>query len=613
MSAKQNKGGQAGRTISQTTPTQDATEQLSLYVTNLDCAHDAAALRRAMEETSGISGVEVRPGAGSVTIHFHPTQTAPELIRQALIGAGFAPRESLESDGPPPPWRNAKVLTSVASGALLLLGWICGLLGTPELLVTGVFLVAMALGGYFFGREALEALVFEREIGIELLMSVAAVVAAALGQPGEGAMLVFLYSISEAAEGYTVAKTRSAIRALMKLAPRTALVRREDREVEVPVEQLVPGDVFLVRPGQSIATDGVIETGQSAVNEASVTGESMPVEKRGGEGVLAGTLNGQGALEVRATKSFADNTLSRIIRLVEEAQERKGRSQRFVERFGRRYSPAVLAIGAAIAIGPPLIAAAAWTEWIARATVFVVAAAPCALAISIPITLVAALGTGARRGVLIKGGVHLEELARVRVVALDKTGTLTQGEPELTDVVVLGLPSGSVGLRDENRVLAAAAGIERWSEHPLARAIVRGADQRGVQAVAATEFRSHMAAGAEALVEGQRLFVGSPRLFKHELEAMTPEAQREVSRLEEEGKTVVLLGEQRCAWAVLALRDNLREDARPALDALRDLRYRAHHHVDRRQPAHGVGHRARGRNRRSLRRTEAGGESSEDP
>jgi Cd2+/Zn2+-exporting ATPase len=215
------------------------------------------------------------------------------------------------------------------------------------------------------------------------------------------------------------------------------------------------------------------------------------------------------------------------------------------------------------------VAAESWTEWIMRATVFIVAAAPCALAISIPITLVAALGTAARKGVLIKGGVHLEELARIRVVALDKTGTLTRGEPELTDVVVLD--SAPEEHRSETALLAAAAGIERWSEHPLARAIVRGAEQRGASAAIATRFRSHTAAGAEALVQGRRVLVGSPTLFRDDLEALTSEVDGQVQRLQEEGKTVVLVGEHGSAWAVLALRDNLRDDARPAIEALRSL------------------------------------------
>ena len=544
--------------------------KVDVRVENLDCEHDARALRRALEKSLGLAEVDVRLSSGTVTVRFDPAKTSPDGIRQRLQEAGFPPREmSRPSEQLPPPWRNAKVVTSTTSGLLLLGGWVSSLDGTSDAVSVSLCLLAMAIGGYFFGREALEDLVFERTVGIELLMSVAAVVAATLGQPIEGAMLVFLYSISEAAEGYTSEKTRSAVRALMKLAPRTAVVRRDGAEVEVQVEELSPGDIFLVRPGHSIATDGTVESGSSSLNEAPVTGESMPVERQPGDQVLAGTINGEGALEVRATKTFAENTLSRIIRMVEEAQERKGKSQRFVERFGKRYSPAVLAIGFAVALLPPLVAAASWSEWITRATVFIVAAAPCALAISVPITLVAALGTGARKGVLIKGGVHLEELARVRVVALDKTGTLTRGEPELTDVIVLS--SAPAAFRSEEALLAVAAGVERWSEHPLARAIVRAAEARGLAAVEAIEFQSHTGAGAEAKVEGRGIIIGSRAWFGDNADRIGSDTTDVVECLQDEGKTVVLVGERGAAWGVLALRDNLRKNASSAVDALRTL------------------------------------------
>ena len=548
---------------------QPVTERWSVRLANLDCEHDAASLRGGLATAPGVVEVEAQPASGRLVVVFARAQTSRDELRVLLTGLGFPPQKSDEPTGPPPPWRNPKVITSVTSGVLLLGGWLVALAGAPPPFSAALYAAAILIGGYYFGREALEELLFEREIGIELLMSTAAVVAALMGQVGEGAMLAFLYSISEAAEGYTTEKTRAALRALMKLVPKTAVVRRDGSEAEIPVEEVVPGDIFLVRPGQSVATDGVIETGSSGVNEAPVTGESMPVEKGLGATVLAGTINGEGALEVRATKAFAENTLSRIIRMVEEAQERKGKSQRFVERFGRVYSPAVLALGAALAVLPPLLAAASWQEWLTRATVFVVAAAPCALAISIPITLVAALGTGARHGVLIKGGIHLEELGRVRVVALDKTGTLTRGEPEVTNVVVCETAPEAYG--SESQLLAAAAGVERWSEHPLARAIVRGAEARGSRPAATTEFRSHTGAGAEAVLGGRRVLIGSPSFLADALRGAGPEADAAVQRLEGEGKTVVLVGEPGRAWGLLALRDNLRENARGAIAALAGL------------------------------------------
>ncbi|WP_223248315.1 heavy metal translocating P-type ATPase, partial [Sulfurirhabdus autotrophica] len=364
----------------------------------------------------------------------------------------------------PSPWRNPQVVTSVTSGLLLLFGFAGGYAGLPLPFQTIIYLIAVVTGGYYFGREAFESLVQEREIGIEMLMATAAIIAGLMGQWAEAAMLVFLYSISEAAEGYTAERARNAIRALMDLAPKTALVLRENQELRIPVEQLRVGDLFIVLPGEAIATDGDVTGGRSNVNQAPVTGESLPVEKVVGAKVFAATINGEGSLTVRATKTFADNTLSRIIHLVEEAQASKGRSQRFIERFGKRYSPSVLAAGVLIAVLPPLFGLP-WQEWLLRATVFIVAAAPCALVISIPITLVAAIGTAGRNGILMKGGVHMENLAKVRVIAMDKTGTLTLGRPEVTDIVALNGYS-------EVLILAGAAALESRSQHPLAQAIL---------------------------------------------------------------------------------------------------------------------------------------------
>ncbi len=549
--------------------TDDKSGQLDLRVANLDCHQDESALRRAMQPVTGVEGIDVRPTSGSVKLRFDPHQTTAEELRRKLAEAGFPPRASGGLERPPPPWRNAKVVTSALSGLLLLAGWILSLAGIPAEISVALYLGAIGVGGYFFGSEAARGLVLEREIGVELLMSIAAVVAAVMGAPGEGAMLVFLYSISEAAEGYTAERTRSAVRALMDLAPRTALVRRDGVEVEVAVDEVRPGDVFLVRPGESIATDGVILSGRSAVNEAPVTGESIPVEKAPEHTVFAGTINGQGALEVRATKPFAENTLSRIIRMVEEAQERKGRSQRFIERFGRSYSPAVLVAGMLTAVVPPLLLGALWAEWITRATVFIVAAAPCALVISIPITLVASLGTAARRGVLIKGGVHIEELARIRVVALDKTGTLTRGEPEVTDVLIAPEPPAAVA--SEKGLLAVAAGVERWSEHPLAQAILRAAGQRSIEPRSTSDFQAHVGAGASARLDGELVYVGSPAFFEEELGIDLAALHDRIEALENEGKTLVAVGQADRLWGLLALRDNLRPEAKRAVRSLKAL------------------------------------------
>ena len=460
-------------------------------------------------------------------------------------------------------WRDPKIVMAAASGALFLVGWLLSASSAPDWISSVFFVLAMIVGGYFFGREAVGELVFERKVGIELLMSVAAIAATLAGEVLEGAMLVFLYSISEAAEGYTEEKTRSSVRALMKLAPKVALVKRGGEAREIPVEAIEVGDTFIVRPGEAVATDGTIAAGSSAVNEAPVTGESVPVDKLSGDAVFAGTVNGDGALEVVATKTFADNTIARIIHMVEEAQENKGAIQRFVERFGNIYSPIVLALAVGVAVVPPLVFGASWETWVMRATVFVVAAAPCALVISIPITLVATLGTAARNGVLIKGGMHVEDLAKIRVVAFDKTGTVTYGVPSVTDVV----PCDE---QNWQQTVALAAGVEERSGHPLARAILRYARREGISPADMHSHRALPGAGAVAVADGMETYVGSPTLFKQELRTSVDSAAEDIARLQSEGKTVILIGTERGVRGLIALQDQVRSNAAAAVEALHD-------------------------------------------
>ncbi|MBS0264506.1 MAG: cation-translocating P-type ATPase [Planctomycetes bacterium] len=541
-------------------------QNVDLRVANLDCEHDAARLRRGLERVPGVEILQVFPSAAKVRIALDEARTSRAELESHLAASGFPVSNERERPQSLPPWKNPKVLASVASGLLLLAGWAISWTGVSSAVSTGIYFVSVVVGGFYFGREAVQELVYERRIGIELLMSVAAVVAFALGQAAEAAMLVFLYSISEALEGYTEEKTRAAIKALMDLTPKRATVRRNGQEVEIPVEDIQAGDVFLVKPGQSVATDGEVITGRSSVNQAPVTGESVPVEKEPGDAVFAGSINGEGALDVRATKTFAENTVSRIIQMVEEAQEKKGKSQRFIERFGTWYSPAVLLGGVLIAVLLPLVLGGEWLTWVTRATVFIVAAAPCALVISIPITLVASLGTGARNGVLIKGGVHVEELAKVKVVALDKTGTITRGEPEVTDV----LPGrgGSGATHSMSDMLAVAAGIERRSQHPLAMAVVRYAEAQSITPDEVDDFRSLTGAGASARWNGSAVYVGKPDFFQKELRLGLDAVKEDIQRLQSEGKTVILIGDEKGVWALMAIRDNVRPNARDAVQAL---------------------------------------------
>jgi Cd2+/Zn2+-exporting ATPase len=470
-----------------------------------------------------------------------------------------------------PWWTYPPILGAFVSGLLLGAGWLGSITGVlPDPLPIAFYLASIPFGGYWWLREGLEELVKEREVGIEALMGVAAIGAAAIGFWEEAAFLVFLYGSAEAVESLTFARTRSAIRALLDLAPKEAHVLRDGAELTVPAIELVPGDVFLVRPGESLATDGVIRSGTSSLDESPITGESVPVDKAPGDQVFAGTINRQGALTIEATKAFADNTLSAIIHLVEEAQGQKGRAQRFIDRFSRTYSPLVL-VGAALFAIVPIALGGDPTEWITRAITVVVAAAPCALVMSTPVAMAAGIGSAGRHGVLIKGGIHLENLGTVRVVALDKTGTLTHGRPVVTDIVPL---DGT----DEAGLLAAAAGVERLSEHPLARAIVAAASERGIAPFEASDFAALTGAGASGRVDGRLVHIGSPGSLA-ELGATLPTASAAlVEEMREEGKTVVLVGERPTATpaemrviGLLAISDQVRPNASAAIRELHSL------------------------------------------
>ena len=398
-------------------------------------------------------------------------------------------------------------------------------------------------------------------MGIEILMLVAAFGAMAFGLFEEAAALVVLYASAEAVEELTFARTRSAIRELLDLAPKQAKRLYEGREELVPVEELQPGDLFLVRPGEAIATDGVIRSGHGSLNEAPVTGEAVPVEKGPGAEVFAGTLNGPSALEVEATRPFAENTLQRIIHLVEEAQDKKSRTQRFVDRFSDRYSPAVLGAALLVAVVPTLLGGD-WEEWALRAITLVVAAAPCALVMSIPVAVAAAISRGGREGVLVKGGAQLETLGQIRAIAFDKTGTLTVGKPQVTDV--LALDSGG-----EREALVLAAAVESRSEHPLARAILAHAHAAGVEVRPVEGFEALVGHGARGRIDGREVWVGSPRL----LAELAPEAElpAQAGELQAQGKTVALVGRDTQPLALIALRDEPRPEARQAIAAIRRL------------------------------------------
>jgi Cd2+/Zn2+-exporting ATPase len=398
-------------------------------------------------------------------------------------------------------------------------------------------------------------------LDINVLMVIAAAGAALLGEWSEAATVVFLFAVAQALEARTLERARTAIRALMDLTPADALLRDAAGERRVPVDHITPGALIVVRPGEKIPLDGDVVAGQSEVNQAPITGESLPVDKAPGDGVFAGTINGRGALEIRVTRLRRDTTLARIIHLVERAQAQRAPSQTLVERFARIYTPAVILLAIAVALVPPLAFHLGWQTWLYRALVLLVVSCPCALVISTPVSIVAALAGAARKGVLIKGGVHLEKTSQVRCVAFDKTGTLTRGKPEVVDVVSV---NGALGAS----VVGLAASVEQRSTHPIAHAILEHAAAERISASAADNVATLPGRGAEGSVDGRHVLLGNHRLFE-ERQLCSPAIHNRVGDMSAVGRTAVIVARDAQPIGVIAVADRPREFVRDALDLLR--------------------------------------------
>jgi len=468
-----------------------------------------------------------------------------------------------EGDFEGPWWRFPPLRNGFTALAIALAAWLAGRAGLlAEAVEIGAYGVAIVVGAWYWAREGLEALLQEREVGISLLMLAATAGAGALGLWEEAAALVVLYAIAEGVEEYAFARTRHAIRALLDLAPKQARLLTETGEERlVPAERLRPGDRFVVLPGEAVATDGIIETGRTSLDESPVTGESVPVDKGPGDAVFAASINGAGRIVVRATAAFRDNTLARIVELVERAQDQKGRAQAWMERFGRRYSPAVLATAAGLAL-VPLLGVEEPRFWWTLAVTLLVAAAPCALVISLPIAMAAGISGAGKRGILIKGGAHLEHLGQVDIVAFDKTGTLTLGRPRLLEQRAVN--------GDERTLLAVAAALEAGAQHPLARAVLEAAEAAGVEAPRAQGHRVLSGLGVEAEIDGRLWRLGKPDLFRDGA-PLPSDLEAEIEAQEGAGRTVVLVGDASQVIGWLALADTPRENAAATIAALHRL------------------------------------------
>jgi len=506
---------------------------LTFVVEGLDCADCALHLEEALRQTPGVAQVSLNFSLARLQIVPQDGADVRAAVERIAGQMGYSLRPERataekEPGGTTPGWRERlwqrrRDLTTLASGLLLALAFGLSRLDLPWAASASAYVAAIVVGGFYTARAGWVALRTTRSLDMNALMTIAAVGAIFVGEWAEGAVAIFLFSLGNTLESYTMNRARNAIRGLMDISPRRATVLDGDRETQVPVEALRIGDRILVRPGERVAADGVVLTGQSAINQAPITGESTPVDKSPGDAVFAGTVNGQGALTVRVTRLAADTTLSRIIKMVQEAQAQKAPAQRFVDRFARVYTPAVIAVAAGVALLPPLIGwwlglaqhvqfGALFSEWVYRALVLLVIACPCALVISTPVSIVSAIASAARAGVLIKGGAYLEALGALRVIAFDKTGTLTTGRPQVVDVRCLDHRDGLAWRDCEacQRVLADAATVERHSEHPLARAVVQQAEALGLSLVHSAEaVQAVTGRGVQGQVNGHSVTVAS--------------------------------------------------------------------------------------------------------
>ena len=403
---------------------------------------------------------------------------------------------------------------------------------------------------------------------MKTLMTVAVIGGAIIGKWAEVSVVVILFAISEALERFSMDKARQSIRSLMDIAPKEALVRRKGQEMMIHVDDIAVGDIMIVKPGQKIAMDGMVVSGYSAVNQAAITGESVPVEKAVDDEVFAGTLNEEGLLEVEITKLVEDTTISKIIHLVEEAQGERASSQAFVEKFAKYYTPIIMIIAALVAVVPPLFFGASWETWVYQGLAVLVVGCPCALVISTPISIVSAIGNAAKKGVLIKGGVYLEEMGALKAIAFDKTGTLTKGVPVVTDFNVLNKQV------DENEMLSIITALEYRSQHPLASAIMKRAEEANISYsdVVVDDFSSITGKGIKGTVDGTTYYIGSPKLFKElSNSSFDKNLEKKVATLQNQGKTAMVVGTDKEILAIIAVADEVHESSKEVIQKLHQL------------------------------------------
>jgi Zn2+/Cd2+-exporting ATPase len=525
-------------------------------VEGFTCANCAAKFENNVQNLEGVEDAKVNFGASKLTVYGN---TTIESLEKAGAFEGLKLREDRDKQFVKRDSFLKRNMYVLLACILVVFAYVSQTInGEDSLWTIAIFFSAIAIGGFRLFKTGLLNLI-RLEFDMRTLMTIAIIGAAIIGEWGEGAIVVILFAISERLEAYSMDKARESIRSLIDLAPSEALIERDGKEQLIEVEDIQIGDVMIVKPGQKIAMDGQVESGLSSVNQAAITGESVPVEKSLGDDVFAGTLNAEGYLKVRVTKRVEDTTLAKITHLVEEAQGEKAPSQAFVDRFAKYYTPIIIGIAFLVALIPPLVMGLEWSTWIYQGLAVLVVGCPCALVISTPVSIVTAIGNAASKGVLIKGGVYLEELGQLKAIAFDKTGTLTKGTPEVTDFILLES-------LDEKEVWSKIAALEFYSQHPLAAALVRKAEENNIdfRNISITNFLSHTGKGISGDIDGAEYFIGNEKLFD-----AVP--QQKIKDLQLNGKTVMVFGKENHPLALIGVADEARETSRNVIEELHRL------------------------------------------
>ncbi|MBM7586368.1 Cd2+/Zn2+-exporting ATPase [Bacillus pakistanensis] len=528
-------------------------------VEGFSCAGCASTFEKNVQNIDGVTDAKVNFGASKITIHGDvPLREIEKAgsFESLIIKDEKNYEKTEETSYIKKYWKLLISVVFIVAAFTLQYQF-----GEGSILSVGAFFLAIIISGFNLFKTGLKNLIAFK-FDMRTLMTVAIIGAAFIGEWGEGAIVVILFAISEALEAYSMDKARNSIRSLMEIAPKQALIRRNGHETVIDVEDIEIDDIMLVMPGQKIAMDGVVLNGVSTVNQAAITGESIPVEKNIEDQVFAGTLNEDGHLEVKVTKKVEDTTLSKIIHLVEEAQAEKAPSQAFVDQFAKYYTPAIIVIAFMVAIIPPLFFEAEWLTWVYQGLAVLVVGCPCALVISTPVAIVTAIGNAAKNGVLIKGGVYLEEMGQLNAIAFDKTGTLTAGTPVVTDFVLLSEEQLS-----EAKQWELISAMEYRSQHPLARAILFEATERGIEykSIFIDDFKSITGKGIKATIEGHIYYFGSPLLFN---DILTQEQIENIYQLQLKGKTVMVFGSENVVYSITAVADKIRENSSELLSTL---------------------------------------------